>query len=188
MKRSIAALIGLVLATFALVAGPASAAPAAAATPYCGIRWGSLEKGVSRELTLETGTLTDLRAGRHACYDRLVLDVEGDSAGYTVRYVTEVVQDGSGDAVRLDGGARLEIVARLLDLDPDGNSLYNPADRLRAVDVTGFRTFRQVAALGRFEGYTQVGLGVRARLPFRVFTLDGPGSLSRIVVDVAHRW
>jgi hypothetical protein len=54
--------------------------------------------------------------------------------------------------------------------------------------VIGFRTFRQVAFLGTFEGYTTIGLGVRARLPFRVFVLPGPGSGSRVVIDVAHRW
>jgi hypothetical protein len=45
-----------------------------------------------------------------------------------------------------------------------------------------------VASAGSFEGYTSLGLGVRARLPFQVFTLDGPGSGSRLVVDVAHFW
>jgi hypothetical protein len=39
-----------------------------------------------------------------------------------------------------------------------------------------------------FEGSTSIGLGVRARLPFRAFTLDGPGSGSRLIVDVAHSW
>ena len=39
---------------------------------------------------------------------------------------------------------------------------------------------------GSFEGQTTIGLGVRARLPFRVFVLAGPGSGSRLVVDVAH--
>nr|WP_280956330.1 hypothetical protein [Cellulomonas flavigena] len=34
----------------------------------------------------------------------------------------------------------------------------------------------------------QFGLGVRARLPFRAFVLAGPGSGSRLVVDVAHQW
>jgi len=29
---------------------------------------------------------------------------------------------------------------------------------------------------------------VRARLPFRVFVLAGPGNGSRLVIDVAHRW
>jgi hypothetical protein len=51
------------------------------------------------------------------------------------------------------------------------------------VNVSGYRTFRQVAWAGSFEGVTTVGLGTRARLPFRVFTLPG-----RVVVDVAHRW
>jgi len=31
-------------------------------------------------------------------------------------------------------------------------------------------------------------LGVRARLPFRLLQLQGPGANSRIVVDVARRW
>src|SRR5262249_2306037 len=56
------------------------------------------------------------------------------------------------------------------------------------VNVTGWRTFRQVADGGSFEGYTTIGLGVRARLPFRVFTLPGPGAHSRLVIDVAHHW
>jgi hypothetical protein len=40
-----------------------------------------------------------------------------------------------------------------------------------------------VVYAGDLEGAT-VGLGVRERLPFRVFTLTGP---DRLVVDVAHR-
>ena len=54
--------------------------------------------------------------------------------------------------------------------------------------MTGYSTFRQVVSAGTFEGYSSFGLGVRARLPFRVFVLDGPGTSSRLVVDVAHRW
>ena len=65
---------------------------------------------------------------------------------------------------------------------------YQPADRFHAVNVTGFQTFRQVFYGGSFEGVTTAGLGVRARLPFRVFLLAGPGNGSRLVIDVAHRW
>ena len=54
--------------------------------------------------------------------------------------------------------------------------------------MTGYRTFRQVAWAGSFEGRTTVGLGVRAWLPFRVFTLTGPDSGSRLVIDIAHTW
>ena len=56
------------------------------------------------------------------------------------------------------------------------------------LDPAGYRTFRHVAWAGSFEGQSTLGLGVRARLPFRVFLLDGPGTGSRMVVDVAHRW
>jgi excinuclease UvrABC ATPase subunit len=42
--------------------------------------------------------------------------------------------------------------------------------------------------IGRAEGQSTIGFGVRARLPFRVFVLQGPGAGSRFVIDVAHRW
>ena len=66
-----------------------------------------------------------------------------------------------------------------------------PANPNELAPVSGFSTFRQVASAGSFEGVTSVGLGVRARLPFRVTTLTGtPGSADgvRVVVDVAHHW
>jgi len=43
-------------------------------------------------------------------------------------------------------------------------------------------------ALSVVTWQTTIGLGARARLPFRVFTLSGPGQGSRLVIDVAHRW
>jgi hypothetical protein len=70
----------------------------------------------------------------------------------------------------------------------DSNYISALAAGLYVTDISGYQTFRQVAYAGSFEGYTSIGLGVRARLPFRVFTLDGPGSGSRLVVDVAHFW
>jgi hypothetical protein len=113
-----------------------------------------------------------------------VVDVDGDLDGYFVRYVPAVRQDGSGELVPLRGGARLEVVA---------TAGVRPTDAFFAsggelVDVSRYRTFRQVAWAGSFEGHTTVGLGVRARLPFRAFIVDGPGDTSRLVVDVAHRW
>ena len=47
---------------------------------------------------------------------------------------------------------------------------------------------RDVRNAGSFEGQTTIGVGVRARLPFRVFSIPGPGGQSRIVLDVAHHW
>jgi hypothetical protein len=56
------------------------------------------------------------------------------------------------------------------------------------VNVTEFRTFRQIAFLGTYEAQTQIVIGARARLPFRVFFLSGPGARPRLVIDIAHRW
>jgi hypothetical protein len=176
MKRSGTLLLALLLtlATFG-VAAPANAAP------YCGIRWGSLPKDLGN---YSTGEVFDVRAGRHSCYDRLVVDISGDAGGYFVRYLDEVRRDGAGELVPLRGGARIEVVATAPVTATD--SWFLPNGEL--VDTTGYRTFRHVAYAGSFEGQTTIGLGVRARLPFRVFLLDGPGSGSRLVVDVAHRW
>ena len=41
--------------------------------------------------------------------------------------------------------------------------------------------------LSSYEGSSTVGVGVRARLPFRVMTLADAGS-SRLVIDIAHNW
>ncbi|AXH97046.1 AMIN-like domain-containing (lipo)protein [Ornithinimicrobium avium] len=176
-------------------AGAGTVAPAAPVTvvpaapgPYCGISWGSLAK--KNAVSHTTGTLEDVRAGQHDCYDRLVLDVDDVPGGlsYDVRYVDVVRTEGSGKGVPLAGPAQLRIVLRAPAYDAQGRATYRPADRAHLVDVAGWSTFRQVAWAGSVEGQTTVGLGVRARLPFRVFVLDGPGDGARLVIDVAHRW
>lgn len=178
MRRCTTTVVTALVATVVILV--AVAVPAAA-HPYCGQRWGSTPEQVT---TGSTGELSGVRAGRHACFDRLVLDVDGDLDGYFVRYVDELRADGSGTLVPLRGGARLQVIATAPVVRTD--SMSTPDGSL--VDVGGYRTFRQVAWAGSFEGQSTVGLGVRARLPFRAFILDGPGDRSRLVVDVAHRW
>ena len=170
--RAVAALA----AGVALVAAPAaSGAGTATAAPYCGITWGSQAK-TSAPLT--GGRVHGVRAGRHACFDRLVLDMTGRAPGFDVRYVATVRSDGSGVPVPVAGGARLAVVA------------HKGATSVPTVpSVAGFTTFRQVKWAGSFEGYTTIALGVRARLPHRVFTLYDPSTnRSQLVVDVAHHW
>ena len=180
-RTSLRVLVVALAAALAAVVLPASAQ----AAPYCGITWGSLAKQVGNSApSLQGSELTAVRAGRHACYDRLVLDIAGSTriASYRVEYVKAVSADGSGALVPLRGGAFLQITAGV------DNTVRPPAFFGDVVNVTGFRTFRQVIGTGGFEGYTSEGLGVRARLPFRVFTLPGPGDTARLVVDVAHAW
>ncbi|MGN6692570.1 MAG: AMIN-like domain-containing (lipo)protein, partial [Aquihabitans sp.] len=104
----------------------------------------------------------------------------------SVRY-HEVVREGIGGAIALRGNADLEVVAQAPAYGPNGTSIFRPANRLEVANVTGYETFRQVAYAGSFEGQTTFGLGVRTRLPFRVWAAsDRTGT--KLVVDVAHRW
>lgn len=157
----------------------------ATAAPFCGIYWGSMAETTSSQTT---APVVDVRSGRHACFDRLVIDIRGDGAGYDVRYVNKLRADGSGKVVRLAGGADIAVVVKAPAYNRHGNATYRPADRKHLVNVRNYSTFRQVAFVTSYEGQTQIGLGVRARLPFRTFVLDGPGDYSRVVIDVAHRW
>jgi hypothetical protein len=181
---AVATVVASALALEVGVAGPAGAAPAVAAAepapPACTVTWGSLPR-LDRAAWSEH--LTNVRAGRHDCYDRLVIDVAGSAPGYSVRYVPAVTSDGAGFPVPLAGGAFLEIVAQAPSYDENGRPTYWPADWSHLVNVAGYTTFRQVADAGSFEGQTTIGLGVRARLPFRVLQLPG-----RLVIDVAHHW
>ena len=177
--------IGVAAALGLAVPASATAPPVPQASTACSVTWGSQPKSAG---AMTTAPIVNVRGGQQECYDRLVVDVAGSAAGYDVRYVDQVRMDGSGAVVPLRGGAKIQVVALAPAYDEDGNSTYNPSNPRELVNVTGYQTFRQVAWAGSFEGTTTIGLGVRARLPFRAFTLTGPGTASRVVVDVAHSW
>jgi hypothetical protein len=189
MYRTPARLVVLAVALFVTlgVVSPASAGT----SPYCGITWGSLAKV---RTAADAEMVNGVRSGRHACFDRLVVDVGGQDVTfgtYNVRYVPLVLEDGSGKPVPVRGAADLQILIGAPAYDQDGNPTFTPANRREVVNVSGYSTFRQVAWAGSFEGQTTLALGVRARLPFRVFVLPGtPQSdhTPRLVIDVAHRW
>ena len=174
----------LLVAALAGAVPVATANASAQAAPYCGITWGSLAK---TKAPLQAGPVTGVRSGRHTCFDRLVIDLKGTAPGYTVRYVSQVTADGSGAVLPTRGGAKLQLTVNAPAYTPTRSATFTPRNRSEVVDVAGYSTFRQVVWAGTFEGYTSVGVGVRARLPFRVFTLND-GTTSRVVIDVAHRW
>ncbi|WEO75904.1 hypothetical protein BJQ94_10975 [Cryobacterium sp. SO2] len=182
MKRSVALILSALMGAVILTSGSA----AASAAPYCGITWGSLPDSQS---TLSAGAaVLNVRSGEHPCFDRFVVDVRGDILGFDVRYVPAVVHAGSGQPVPLRGAADLQVIAFANPYDVTGAVTYDPANDSEALNVAGYQTFRQVAFADGFDGQSRFGLGVRARLPFRTFIVDGPGDGSRLVVDVAHRW
>jgi hypothetical protein len=172
----------LLIAAISLFMVSGFAATPVQAASYCGITWGSLPKsaGVMRQ-----SPLTNIRTGRHECFDRMVFDFNGTAPGYNVKYVSNVYADGSGQLIPLAGGAKIQIVALAPAYNQNGQATYPGVvgGSLPGVNLTGYQTFRDAKFAGSFEGQTTVGLGVRARLPFRAFTLD-----NRLIIDVAHRW
>ena len=193
---AIAATAGIALVT------PVSAQHVAAATavttsvagaPFCGIYWGSLPR--LSGIPLSSAAISNVRSGQHDCYDRLVFDIQGPVGGYRVQYDPDhTMYSTSGSYPR--GGAYLVIwIDNVVVPRPApshaSTAVVNPDE---VTNVGGYRTFRQVKELiyGPQGPHGPEGdlfaLGVRARLPFRVFTLDGPGANSRLVIDVAHRW
>lgn len=179
----------LVLALAVSIAPVAAATSASTASASgCEAQWGSLMKNRAPYTSKQ---ITNIRSGRHRCFDRLVTDINGKGRGrpgYQVDYVNKVKKDGSGDVVPLRGGAKLRIIVKAPAYDNKGRPTYKPENWQELVDVAGYRTFRQVAWAGSFEGQTTIGVGVRARLPMRAFVLSKPGGGHRVVVDVAHHW
>ncbi|MCW0214318.1 MAG: hypothetical protein OJJ54_13240 [Pseudonocardia sp.] len=179
---AVAALVGaaLLVPPFASTAGAGTPATAACSTP-----WGSTPESAP---ALSAAPVFDVRTGQHPCSDRVVIQVVGDVGGYTVRYVDVLTQEGSGKPLAVPGGARLSVTVNHPAHDDAGRATFDrPIGPVATVD--GYPTLRSVVYGGSYEGYTQLGVGVRARLPFRVSTQAGPGiAANRIVIDIAHRW
>src|SRR4051794_4654177 len=98
----------LVVATLALSTLGAVAPAASAAS--CATAWGSSPKATS---AMVPGPIVNVRAGQHACFDRLVIDVTGRRRpGYSVQYVNHVLNDPRGNVVPLRGNADLQVVVR----------------------------------------------------------------------------
>jgi hypothetical protein len=172
--RLVTIVVTLVAASIVLVApGLASTQTLAA----CPTGWGSLPEN---DPAMGTGEIDNLRAGVNTCFDRFVVEIDGPSAGYRAEYVANVTADGSGNVVNLQNSpAKIQLIVR-------HPWFSGPAVGAKVVSVNGFPVFRDLRYAGSFEGQTTFGIGVRARLPFRVFEL--PGGHSRIVIDVARTW
>jgi hypothetical protein len=165
----------------AMVSCTIVAAPAADAFT-CSTRWGSKAKTSAPTTDRK---IVRVRAGRHRCYDRLVIDLNGASTrttGYDVRYIPI-----PPDRLPKGTGAVLWVVVKTPAFDSNGKPIYRPQDPLRLANVSGYSTFRQVIIGEAMGGLTMISLGVRARLPMRVFCLDSPGRGQRLVIDVAHQ-
>src|SRR5918994_3108394 len=98
----------LAAAVLTLLGGLAPSGSARGDAPYCAIRGGSLAKS---DPDYPVAPITNVRAGRHRCFDRLVVDLGARPAGtpasdlgYEVRYVREGGEKGARRAGPPPGG------------------------------------------------------------------------------------
>ncbi|MFH8597056.1 AMIN-like domain-containing (lipo)protein [Streptomyces rimosus] len=189
MRRLGTALTAVVLAGAAVsataVSATAASATGAAPAAACDTAgWGSALKSADAGAHKP---LTNIRTGQHDCFDRMVFEVPtagGKPVGYRVGYVKELHQDGSGDLIKVGGGAILEIRVAAPSYDPGtGRTTYpgKAGKPLPGVNIAGYRSFKDTRFAASFEGDTQIGLGVAKRLPFRVTQQN-----NQLIVDVAH--
>jgi len=114
----------------------------------------------------------------HPTFDRFVIRARSATPRYDVRYVNQVVADGSGETVSLQGTRRIHVVLRDSRAHTQAGSVLFPS-----VKTPLCANLRQIKLAADFEGVVSFGLGLRRRTGFRVFRLTGP---TRIVIDVAH--
>src|SRR3954451_11683694 len=140
--------------TTALAAIGVTATAQASAAPYCSITWGSLPKPHSAS---DTDVIDDVRAGRHTCYDRLVVDLGGPGTtfgSYDVRYVPVVLSEGQGSPLPVRGDADLQIALKAPAYDQPGSPAFAPGHPNEVLGPAGYTVFRQLRWGGSFEGYT----------------------------------
>jgi len=129
------------------------------------------------------GYLKDVRVAAQAGFDRVVFEFEDALPGYEVATTQPpLTEDGSGDEVRVQGDALLQVrfensaTARI-----EGERVvpvYTGADRVRG---GGSRVVTEVVDVGDFEGVVTWVIGLRTASDVRVSTLASP---HRLVVDV----
>jgi len=124
-------------------------------------------------------TLVAISAEHHTGYDRLIFQFSGKLPAHrSVRNVSRVVADPSGEAVPVDGSARLLVRFRAATgHKANGQSSYGPARRAFALPGV-----IQVVNAGDADGVLRFGIGLARRQRFKVFTLANP---SRFVIDIS---
>ena len=121
--------------------------------------------------------LTNIRSAAHSTegFDRIVFDFQGALPGYEVRYVSEVVEDGSGRTVTMPGRRFLQITLRPAQAHTDAGAVTAPR-----AQTLNYPMLKAYAIVGDFEGVVSVALGLDDVVGFRVGELPG-----RIYSDVA---
>lgn len=107
-------------------------------------------------------------------FDRVVFDIPGALPGYSAKYVSEVVADGSGKPVPVPGSYYLLIVFTPAQAHrDDGTATISGTHR---VDLPMIESY---AVVGDYEGYVSVALGLNGKAGYHIAELGG-----RVYIDV----
>lgn len=128
-----------------------------------------------------TLTVTDVRVGHHAGYDRVVFELGGTGTpGWRVEYVDAAVEDPTGETVDVAGDSPLQVVLTGTAYPHDTGQTEFPLRQ--PVTAAGTTAVTEAVLLGTFEAQTQAFVGVTGEpRPFRAYLLPDP---VRVVVDV----
>jgi hypothetical protein len=130
----------------------------------------------AKSATDPSGSITQLwnvRTGNDGTFDRIVFDERVSASGYSVRYVSRVVYDASGQVVPLRGRYFLRVVI-------NGAATTSSMPTVR---TPGLPEVAQIRNAGEFERVVSYGIGLNRYRGFRVFRLTSP---TRLVIDVLH--
>ena len=129
--------------------------------------------------------LVAMRAAAQPGFDRLVFEFDGALVpGYKVAYGEAAVACGSGsDLTDFIGGGKSPAALLLVDMRPavghdDAGQPTAPRDLQPSLS-----TLKRVVRTCDFEGVVGYGVGLSARKPFAVSTLNNP---PRLVIDIAQ--
>ncbi|QGU03446.1 AMIN-like domain-containing (lipo)protein [Corynebacterium comes] len=125
--------------------------------------------------------VTNVRVGRHADFDRVVLDLEGEGMpGWMADFNADPRQDGSGFPVEFEG-------ATSIDLWVTGLAMPEPVDgqyRIIGTVPGAGGVVTEVVAGSWFEGQSQFVIGLPGERPYSIQMIDNP---KRLVVDILHK-
>lgn len=121
-------------------------------------------------------TLVKIRAAHHPGFDRIVFVFDGGlPASRQVRYVDQLLGDGSGLPVRIAGRAILRVrFDQATAHDADGQTVAARRAFPLPNVITAVRS-------GDFEAVTTYGIGLAKKTDFEVSTLRNP---DRVVLDI----
>jgi hypothetical protein len=127
---------------------------------------------------MEPAVVTGVRYTAGDTYDRLVVDLKGKIPGYSVKWVDEFVEDGSGEPMGVQGGAYLQLT--LVPANAHDSDGY-PTWKGGPVYPANLGNLTDVVRTGDFEGRVGIGLVLARRAAFQLREQSG-----RLIVDVAH--